>query len=851
MRTALLLLRTFVVFFTLVVPCVVIAQSRTAELKDFFRFEDLRDPQLSPDGKSVAYTLGRQLDTGNHLDPYPYLHVPGYGRIRGDIWVASTTGDEAERITDGSTDGAWFWEPMWSPNSDKLMMLSTRGGAIRIWVWSKGPRQLRLVSSREAASASLTITGHSEREWLSDDRIVFASPVNENYGLPPLASGDTATSHPSASVLESGKSPRDLSSNADIVLSDLAEGRDTIIATTNALNGPSWPSMIVSPDRRRVALLQRTAAKLLLPDRSMDVAGDNEYGLHWLYEVDVVDPHTPGKAIKLAGSDGLSLVYERSNVSWSPDSSKISLRSYDGELKDESTSTVRVCDVLSASCRAIAGLHLLTGSSRLMWHADHQLLARGWISGSNDKNQSTRWWRVGDDGSLVPFGASDRVPEVMYALEDHSGLIGLFNGVVWQIGNDGALLRPLSHLSSGTITALIRSNRFSGGSKYRYNDLVSKRIVVQIGNGPAAKLAYLDLSTSEMMSLEVPASHASLLDYEGSPSIALFIDSSDATTLWATGQDRSRTEITSVNDFVKEIIPFRTETFNYRTADGEEVSANLLLPTDYSPGHRYPLVVSVYPGSGRPKIEGGTVESLSQIRAAGGGNLQLWAAHGYVVLQPSMPHFTTDAQHSYSSRAGNTREPYFNLGKGVFPAIDKAIEMGIADPERIGLTGGSFGGYAALGLITQTSRFKAAIAASSFCDLLSFSGPFYAPDRYKKVQEDSMFGQTTYLEGTLQLKSPYWMNEEVLLRNSPLTYVDRVKSPVMLVHGDEDFVPIQQAEEFFNALTRQDKRAEFVRYWGQGHINGFSQATLFDLWQRQYAWFDEYVKGAGKSKGAE
>ncbi len=101
----------------------VCGQTRPAQFQDFFRFQSLKDATLSLDGSLVAYTLERSFDSSNKTNPYPYLQVPGYGRVRGDIWVGSTSGGFPERITDGATDGAWFWGPMWSPNSDKLMML--------------------------------------------------------------------------------------------------------------------------------------------------------------------------------------------------------------------------------------------------------------------------------------------------------------------------------------------------------------------------------------------------------------------------------------------------------------------------------------------------------------------------------------------------------------------------------------------------------------------------------------------------------------------------------------------------------------------------------------------------------
>jgi dipeptidyl aminopeptidase/acylaminoacyl peptidase len=82
---------------------------------------------------------------------------------------------------------------------------------------------------------------------------------------------------------------------------------------------------------------------------------------------------------------------------------------------------------------------------------------------------------------------------------------------------------------------------------------------------------------------------------------------------------------------------------------------------------------------------------------------------------------------------------------------------------------------------------------------------------------------------------------ELYLRNSPLSYVERVETPVMIIHGDLDVaVPIEQAEQFFSALYRQNKRARFLRYWGEGHVLD-SPANIQDMWQRIYAWLDEFL----------
>jgi dipeptidyl aminopeptidase/acylaminoacyl peptidase len=88
--------------------------------------------------------------------------------------------------------------------------------------------------------------------------------------------------------------------------------------------------------------------------------------------------------------------------------------------------------------------------------------------------------------------------------------------------------------------------------------------------------------------------------------------------------------------------------------------------------------------------------------------------------------------------------------------------------------------------------------------------------------------------------NPPWKDWGRYLRNSPIFYVDRVQTPLLIVHGDmETAVPIEQAEEFFRALYRQGKRARFVRYWGEGHVLA-SPANIRDFWHQTYAWLDEF-----------
>src|SRR5262249_51574906 len=150
--------------------------------------------------------------------------------------------------------------------------------------------------------------------------------------------------------------------------------------------------------------------------------------------------------------------------------------------------------------------------------------------------------------------------------------------------------------------------------------------------------------------------------------------------------------------------------------------------------------------------------------------------------------------------------------------VDKAIELGIADPDRLLVGGHSHGGYTTYGIVTQTHRFKAAVAWAAPSDYLSWHGSLDA--RYRYADDAGRLPPYRGLEDKnsgAALIQPPWDDLGRYLRNSPALYADRVQTPVMIVQGDMDFVPLQQGEEFFLSLQRQNKRADLVRYWGEGH----------------------------------
>ena len=271
----------------------------------------------------------------------------------------------------------------------------------------------------------------------------------------------------------------------------------------------------------------------------------------------------------------------------------------------------------------------------------------------------------------------------------------------------------------------------------------------------------------------------------------------------------------------------RTQAISYDTRKGQPVQGTVILPPTYVSGRRYPMLVWVYGGY----MSTGTNDYWTDPFLPGLYNLQLYAAQGYVVLIPSMP------LPSRSERA----DVYDALPDGVLPAVDKLIALGIADPKRVGVMGQSFGGYSVYGLVTQTDRFKAAVAIAGITDLRAHFGDFdpLASGYVGIDQEKSDNWAEMDLWGR---HTPPVQDERGYETNSPITYVDRVQTPLLMVHGTlDDRGSIQQAEEFFYGLYAQGKTAKLLRYGGESHSIAQSPANVRDAFHEIVAWFDKYL----------
>jgi dipeptidyl aminopeptidase/acylaminoacyl peptidase len=176
--------------------------------------------------------------------------------------------------------------------------------------------------------------------------------------------------------------------------------------------------------------------------------------------------------------------------------------------------------------------------------------------------------------------------------------------------------------------------------------------------------------------------------------------------------------------------------------------------------------------------------------------------------------------------------------------LDRLVELGIADQNRLGVLGQSFGGYGVYSLVTQTNRFKAAAALAGFVDAAAMHGQFDPTARgYDGIEHQKSVNWLLVEGSTLGLGVPPMEDFARYWRNSPLTYVDRVETPLLIVHGEYDVrASTAQAESFFFELYRRGKPARLLRYWGENHGLSQSPANVRSIFKETVLWFDKYLK---------
>ena len=253
------------------------------------------------------------------------------------------------------------------------------------------------------------------------------------------------------------------------------------------------------------------------------------------------------------------------------------------------------------------------------------------------------------------------------------------------------------------------------------------------------------------------------------------------------------------------------EELKFKSFDSTEIQGWLMKPVGWRPDRKYPLILSIHGG---PHGMSGWAFNPT---------FQAYAARGYAVLFLN-PRGSSGYGQKFSE--GTLNEWGGGDYKDLMAGVDEALrKYSWIDPNRLGVTGGSYGGFMTNWIITQTPRFKAAVAVASVSNLISF----YSTSLYQDLIHAEFGGFP-------------WDNYDLLWQWSPLKYVKQAQTPTLFIHGEQDHdVHITQAEEMYTALKRRGVESVLVRYPREGH--GLREPKhRVDALERTLAWFDRYLK---------
>jgi dipeptidyl aminopeptidase/acylaminoacyl peptidase len=275
-------------------------------------------------------------------------------------------------------------------------------------------------------------------------------------------------------------------------------------------------------------------------------------------------------------------------------------------------------------------------------------------------------------------------------------------------------------------------------------------------------------------------------------------------------------QISRVNaEMAKMPLP-KTEVIRWKSTDGREIEGLLTYPIGYQAGQKVPLILNIH---------GGPAGVFQQSFVGGRGvyPLATLAAKGFAVLRPNP---RGSSGYGTEFRRANIKDWGVGDYQDLMTGVDAVVKMGVADENRLGVMGWSYGGFMTSWIVTQTKRFKAASAGAPVTNLMSFNGtadiPSFVPD---------------YFGGD------FWNDPQIYAKHSAMFNIKGVTTPTLIQHGEADIrVPISQGYEFYNALKRQGVPTRMIVLPRQPHGPNEPKMQVAAM-QSNIDWFEKYLGG--------
>ncbi|WP_188439249.1 S9 family peptidase [Planktosalinus lacus] len=455
-------------------------------------------------------------------------------------------------------------------------------------------------------------------------------------------------------------------------------------------------------------------------------------------------------------------------MSWSPDGNKLAVSAAPTSSVDDSYMKQGIVIVSSSTRNVIANIDNEGKLGQIEWSPNNSQLA---LKAAKDIHDPI-------DGRILIVSANGGTPQIINA--DYKGK---YESIKW---TDANTIHYLASEGTSSVLGSIRPDG-SGNQQIFKSDAHNITSFSRASNGSMSFTASSPQHPTELFTL--------------------------AATKNAAPQKR-----TNNNPWLSEVQLGKQEVITYKTRDGAyDIQGILMYPLNYQSGTNVPLITVVHGGPEAHYTNGW----LTAYSIPG----QMATAKGYAVFYPNYRGSTgRGAEFAYSSQGDLAGKEFDDIVDGV----DYLIEQGIADKDRIGVTGGSYGGYASAWMSTYYSdRFAAAVMFVGISNNISKWGTSDIPEELYLVHS----------------RKRIWNDWDGYLKRSPVYYVDRSETPILIMHGADDprVHPAQSMELYRHLKVRKPELpVRLIYYPGEGHGNRNS-GSKYDYNLRMLQWFDTYL----------
>ena len=767
------------IFFSLFTCLIAFATTAMSEgeemnpltLEDLFKFNTFVryvPIDITADGNWVAYnTQNReQYEGGGGNTVYSKTGVM-IEMAYGTIWVTNTRTGEHRNLT---PDWGSSWAPRWSPDGTRLAFYSDRRGKPHLYVWNRESDEMQEFSSGTVQ----TFFGFEVPKWTPDGRFVVFKSIS-------------ATDMPID----------------DESLSDQPQVLPKTSQEPSFVEVWDWPKKRLQEGEDASAQVNQLIVDNLVGREILDVGiADTKTGKTFLLmkgqNIRCFDIAPNGKSIAVT----VHLGYE------TPTNQREIYDLYVLPLPKEGSES------LSTEIAPLVRKIPLGDGITVSWSPDSKYIAWTTVS-AGGRFASGKAYVVDVKTGVVRNLTEDFDDYLTHPFRPplwvgESDALLCINGGVWKVPLNGGAVQNLTE-NFGSFEDVFYPNE--GYTPWTVDNAI---IIKTFDQGGFYRLSLTDGTITLLHKDEHRNVHAGRFRQdvaeETGECVYVVESNQEPPNIWmGDATFGSPRQITDINPHLKTIDFSRSEMIEWTLEDGRRVKGILVLPPEASEKNPVPMIVSVYAG-GFPSL---TFNMFAHGEKVGGAHPGMFVSRGYALFLPDFP--------------VQKIEPYKQFSDVILPGIDAAIATKKVDAERLGVIGHSFGGYTVNVLITQTTRFKAAVASASEGNLISGFLTNTVSGRYES--------------GQVGMGGSLWEFPQRYIEGSPVFHLDRVETPLLLIHGDQDFIRFERAQEMFMGLAYLGKEVVLLKYKEADHWPGvWSNEKLTDYWERVLNWFDEYLK---------